>query len=86
MNILLMINGATKTPTTLENILKGSKVQPVEIEEILEEDDIEDLESYLVGLKAEHIYVLYSNSDSSIQSLNAIKESTIKIDAFFTCL
>ena len=85
MNILIMINGASSIPSSLERMLKETEVQPIDIDEVLDEDDICELTGYINGLNAEHIYVLFSNSDSEIQSLKAIKESTIKVDAFFTC-
>ena len=85
MNVLIMINGANSIPYSLKDITKGAELQPIDIDEVLEEDDICELTEYINSLDAEHVYVLFSNSDSEIQSLKAIKESTIKIDAFFTC-
>ena len=85
MNILNTINGAKPVPYSLKEMIKGTELQPVDIDEVLEEDDICELTEYINSLNAEHVYVLFSNSDSEIQSLKAIKDSTIKIDAFFTC-
>lgn len=85
MNVLIMINNASKAPATLDKLLKGVEVQPIEIDEFMEEDDISSLKSYINALCAEHVYILYNNSDEELQSLKAIKESNIKIDAFFTC-
>lgn len=85
MNVLILINGAKDIPYALKDIIKGTKLQPVEVDEVLEEDDVDELISYVNSLNAKHVYVLYSNSDSEIQSLKAIKDSTMKVDAFFTC-
>ena len=85
MNVLIMINGASSIPYSLKDIIKGAELQPIDIDEVLEEDDICELTEYINSLDAEHVYVLFSNSDAEIQSLKAIKDSTIKIDAFFTC-
>lgn len=85
MKVLIIINGASKAPLALEKVLSSSKVQLIEVDEILDEEDTEELESYINSLEAENIYVLYSDSSGN-QPLNAIKDSTIKVDAFFTCL
>lgn len=85
MNVLIMINGAKSIPCSLKDMIKGTELQPVDVDEVLEEDDTCELIEYINGLDAKHVYVLFSNSDSEIQSLRAIKESTIKVDAFFTC-
>lgn len=85
MNVLIMINGAKSIPYSLKDMTKGTELQPIDIDEVLEEDDICELTEYINSLNAEHVYVLFSNSDSEIQSLKAIKDSTIKVDAFFTC-
>lgn len=87
MNIIITINGASKTPMVLSNLLKGSRFQPIDIDEVLDEDDLDSLEAYIDSLNAKHVYVLYSQDDSEIQSLQAIKRlGSIKVDAFFTCL
>ena len=85
MNVLIIINGATAIPSFLKDITRGTELQPIDIDEVLEEDDIYELTEYINSLNAEHVYVLFSNSDSEIQSLKAIKDSTIKVDTFFNC-
>ena len=85
MNILIIINGAKAIPSFLKDITRGTELQPIDIDEVLEEDDVCELTEYINSLNAKHVYVLFSNSDSEIQSLKAIKDSTIKVDTFFTC-
>lgn len=84
MNILIIVGENPKSPKTLINLLEGEKTQPIEVDEILDEDDISELIEYIDSLNYKHIYVLFSNEAKEYQSLEAIKESTIKVDAFFT--
>lgn len=85
MNVLIIINGVKDIPSFLKDITRGTELQPIDIDEVLEEDDVCELTEYINSLNAKHVYVLFSNSDSEIQSLKAIKDSTIKVDTFFTC-
>ena len=80
----LIITGETKSmPATLSKLLDGTLYQPIEVDEELGEDLL-NLERYLKELNPEKVYVLYG--DVNIPSLREIKESSIKVDAYFTCL
>ena len=86
MNILLLSIGENlKATGILLDLLKTGSVQPVEVDEVLDDDDLEELTIYINSLNAEHVYVLFGDSSVEYQSLKAIKESTIKVDAFFKC-
>lgn len=84
MNVLLIVGEDLKAPGALTALLTTS-FQPVEIDEVLDDEDLEELTKYIDSLNAEHVYVLFGDSSREYQSLKAIKESTIKVDAFFTC-
>ena len=84
MNVLLIVGEDLKAPSVLVGLLTTS-FQPVEIDEVLDDEDLEELTKYIDSLNAEHVYVLFGTSSEEYQSLKAIKESTIKVDAFFSC-
>ena len=84
MNVLLIVGEDLKAPSSLVGLLTTS-LQPVEIDEVLDGEDLEELTKYIDSLNAEHVYVLFGTSSEEYQSLKAIKESTIKVDAFFSC-
>ena len=80
----LIITGETKyMPATLSRLLDGTLYQPIEVDEELGEDLL-NLERYLKELNPEKVYVLYG--DVNIPSLREIIESSIQVDAYFTCL
>ena len=83
MNVLLIVGEDLKAPSSLVGLLTTS-FQPVEIDEVLDGEDLEELTKYIDSLNAEHVYVLFGTSSEEYQSLKAIKESTIKVDAFFS--
>ena len=84
MNVLLIVGEDLKAPSSLVGLLTTS-FQSVEIDEVLDGEDLEELTKYIDSLNAEHVYVLFGTSSEEYQSLKAIKESTIKVDAFFSC-
>ena len=83
MLVILNLTKGSSIPVILDKVLDGRSFQPVDIDDILDEEDLEGLAEYLIEINADEIYVLmYDTTDS--QALTAIRESDIEVKCYFS--
>lgn len=83
MTTILNLTGNWNLPVNINNIIKDRTFQPIDIDEEMDSEDIHSLATYLKEINADETYLVYTEET---QALTAIRESDIKINAFFNII